>query len=228
MKREQNSEPSHVLSPRSQPHRQRPSPVPQAGKSPQQQYAAVVGTVEQTTEHPIIGRAGDHLQFYLDVGGGARYQVDVNTQSSDGSDIEVYIADQDVNAAGSNPDEPFKARPPMASFPMLAVSYKAMGLNDGDFAPLSDFRIDGQLESALNAADFVTVYGMTFDDGGPDGKGVHETHYNKGKTNQDGGPSWFIRWIPELEILVPHLVLFQVPERQDRLIEGPRLLTFSR
>jgi hypothetical protein len=155
-----------------------------AGRSPQQ-YAAVVGTVEQSTEHPIMGRAGDHLQFYLDVGGGVRYQVDINTESSDGSEIEVYIADQDVNPSGSNPDEPFGA-PAYGVFPNAAVSYKAMGLNDGDFAPLSDFRIDGQLEAALNAADFVTVYGMTFDDGGADGKGVHETHFNKGKTNQDG------------------------------------------
>jgi hypothetical protein len=155
-----------------------------AGKSPES-YAAVVGTVEQSSEQPITGRSGDHLQFYVDVGGGARYQVDVNTLSSDGSAVEVYIADQGVNPSGTNPVEPFGA-PAYGVFPNAQLSYAAMGLNDGDFAPLSYERIDGQLRAALNAAHFVSVYGMTFDDGGPDGKGIHETHFNPGEANQDG------------------------------------------
>ena len=155
-----------------------------AGKSPQS-YAAVVGTVEQSSERPVTGRSGDHLQFYLEVGGGARYQVDVNAQSSDGSAVEVYIADQDVNPSGTNPDEPFGA-PAYGVFPNARLSYEAMGLTDDDFAPLSYFRIDGQLRSALNAAQVVSVYGMVFDDGGAAGKGIHETHFNPSKTNQDG------------------------------------------
>jgi hypothetical protein len=55
-----------------------------SGSSPDR-YAAVVGTIVQDSERPITGRSGDHLQFYVNIGGGARYQVDVNTQSSDGS-----------------------------------------------------------------------------------------------------------------------------------------------
>lgn len=155
-----------------------------AGKSPEQ-FAGVVGTVEQSTEKPITGRNGDHLQFYLDVGGGSRYQIDVNTQSSDGSEIGVYIADQDVNTSGSNPDEPFGA-PAYGVFPNATLSYAAMGLNDKDFAPLPYFRIESQLEAALNASDFVVAYGLSFDDGGSDGKGVHQTHFNPSKANQDG------------------------------------------
>ena len=155
-----------------------------AGRSPEQ-YAAVVGTVDQSGEKPITGRSGDHLQFYLDVGGGARYQVDVNTQSSDGLDIQVYVADQDVNTSGSNPDEPFGA-PAYGVFPNARLSYTSIGLNQGDFYPLSYYRIDGELQAALSAAHFVVAYGMTFDDGGPDGKGIHDTHFNVGKTNQDG------------------------------------------
>lgn len=149
-------------------------------------FAAVVGTVEQNSAHPITGRSGDHLQFYIDVGGGSRYQVDVNTQSSDGTPVQVYIADQDVNASGTNPDEPFGA-PAYGVFPNAQLSYRAMGLGQSDFKPVSYFRIEGQLTAALNASQFVSVYGMTFDDGGSDGKGIHETHYNPGTANEDGG-----------------------------------------
>jgi hypothetical protein len=150
-----------------------------------QSYAAVVGTVEQSTERPITGRSGDHLQFYIDVGGGARYQVDINTQSNDGSDVDVYIADQGLTPQGENPDEPFGA-PAYGVFPDAQLSYAGIGLNNQDFTPLSFDRIDSQLRAALNMAQFVSVYGMTFDDGGNNGKGVHDTHLNPGKQNQDG------------------------------------------
>jgi hypothetical protein len=155
-----------------------------AGRSPES-YAAIVGTVEQNSEEPLTGRSGDHLQFCINVGGGKRYQVDVNTQSGDGTPIMVYIADQDTNPSGMNPDEPFGA-PAYGVFPDAQLSYESMGLNDNDFYPLSYYRIDGQLGTALTTAYFVSVYGMTFDDGGPDGKGIHQTHYNKGGRNQDG------------------------------------------
>ncbi len=85
----------------------------------------------------------------------------------------------------NNPDEPFGA-PAYGVFPNAQLSYGAMGLTDGDFEQVTYFRIDGQLNAALNACEFVVVYGMTFDDGGPDGKGVHEIHFNAGKTNEDG------------------------------------------
>jgi len=149
-------------------------------------YAAVVGTVEQSTEKPITGRSGNHLQFYIDIGNGVRYQVDVNTQSSNGSEIGVYIADETLEASSDNPDEPF-GPPAYGRFPNSKLSYSALGLNNDNFAPLPYFRIDGQLSSALNSAVFVSVYGMTFDDGGFDGKGIHDTHYNRGQTNRDGG-----------------------------------------
>ena len=151
-----------------------------------QSYAAVVGTVDQESEKPITGRSGDHLQFYVSIGNGARVQVDVNTQSRNGSPVQVYIADQDVNASGPNPaDEPFGS-PAYGFFPNASLSYTAIGLVGSDFKDISVTRIDGQLEAALNVAEFVTIYGQTFDDGGPDGKGVHETHFNPSMSNQDG------------------------------------------
>jgi hypothetical protein len=154
------------------------------GNTPER-YAAVVGTIAQNSERPITGRSGDHLQFYLQIGNGMQYQIDVNTQSSDGSNIEVYIADQDIDQTGTNPGEPFGA-PAYGVFPDAHLSYAAMGLTDADFAPMAYYRIDGQLSAALNTASFVTVYGMSFDDGGSNGKGVHDTHYNPEDVDQDG------------------------------------------
>jgi hypothetical protein len=150
-----------------------------------QTYAAVVGTVEQSTERPITGRSGDHLQFYLDIGAGTRYQVDVNTQSSDGSAIGVYVADQDLAPAGTNPAEPFGPQA-YGVFPNAKLSYAAIGLADGDFTPVNYYRIDSMLQAALSGSTFVSVYGMTFDDGGADGKGVHDVHFNAGDASEDG------------------------------------------
>jgi hypothetical protein len=148
-------------------------------------YSAVVGTIEQGSEKPITGRSGDHLQFYVNIGNGARYQADVNTQSSDGSEIEVFIADELLQESGDNPDEPFGA-PAYGRFPNVQLSYLGLGLKDVDFAPMPYYRIEGQLRAALDTAVFVSIYGMTFDDGGPDGKGIHDTHLNPGQTNRDG------------------------------------------
>jgi hypothetical protein len=147
-------------------------------------YGAVVGTIDTNTEKPIQGRSGDHLQFYVEVGNNTRYQVDVNTQSEDGTAIQLYVAVQDLPSAGSNADEPFGA-PAYGVFPDAKLSYEAIGLTDEDFIAVPDFRLDSKLEAALNQAEFVSVYGQTFDDGGPTGKGIHETHFT-GKPNQDG------------------------------------------
>lgn len=152
-------------------------------RSPQQ-FVAVVGTVDPDTEHPITGRSGEHLQFLLAVGADSSFQVDVNTRSEDGSPIQVYIADQDLNAAGTNPDEPF-GMPAYGVFPKASLSYEGLGLKDSDFESIDDTRIDSQLSAALEASHFVAVYGMAFDDGGPSGKGVHETHFT-GQGNEDG------------------------------------------
>lgn len=147
-----------------------------------QSYGAIVGTVETNTEKPITGQHGDHLQFYVDIGGSARYQVDVNTQSMDGSAIGVYIAVENLTPDPQNP--PF-GHPSYGVEPSAQLSYAGLGLTDADFVPMSYSRIDSQLEAALNASTFVAIYGMMFDDGGADGKGIHETHYT-GKPNQDG------------------------------------------
>ena len=154
-----------------------------SGSSPDS-YGSVVGTIEQSTEHPITGRSGDHLQFDVQIGNGVSYQVDVNTQSENGTAVELYVAVEDLQPVGSNPSEPF-GPPTYGVFLKAQLSYAAIGLTDDDFAPVSDTRLDSQLEAALNQATFVAVYGQIFDDGGPNGKGIHETHYT-GKPNQDG------------------------------------------
>ena len=153
-------------------------------RSSPQRFGSLVGLVDKSTERPIQGRSGDHLQFYVNINDGVRYQVDVNTQSRDGSDVQLYIASEQLDAVGGNPQEPLGS-PAYGVFPTATLSYAAIGLGNQEFQPIQVYRIDNQLESALNDAEFVAIYGMMFDDGGDNGKGIHETHYT-GRANQDG------------------------------------------
>jgi uncharacterized protein YukJ len=145
----------------------------------------VVGKVDVDTEKPIMGRSGDHLQFYVDINTSLRYQVDVNTESKDGTDVLVFVADEEIPPDPTNP--PF-GLPAFGVFPApeTKLSYAALGLTDAEFTAVSDTRIESQLEAALGQSDFVAIHGFIFDDGGADGKGIHETHFNPGKANQDG------------------------------------------
>jgi hypothetical protein len=152
---------------------------------PSQHFAAVIGTVEKATEHEIVGRSGEHLQFYVDAGADARYQVDVNIQSRDGTEVLVYMATESLAGLGCNPGEPSGAPAP-GVFTDARLSYAGMGLNDGEFQAVSPVRIQSKLEAALNQSNLVAIYGQVFDDGGPNGKGIHETHFNPGLANQDG------------------------------------------
>lgn len=150
-----------------------------------QTYGAIVGTVVAGTEHAIVGRNGDHLQFSVAVGPSLSYQVDVNTLSRDGTAILSYVADETLTA--QSPTSPFG--PPcfgVFTAPEVKLSYKEIGVTDAQFAPVSATRIESQLEAALQQSEFVAVYGLMFDDGGANGKGIHETHRNPGFPEQDG------------------------------------------
>jgi len=150
-----------------------------------ERFAAIVGTVVVSTEHEIVGRNGEHLQFYVDIGNGVRYQVDVNIQSSDGRPIEMYVGAENVDPVGVTPNEPFGA-PQYGVFSNAALSYAGIGLADAMFSSVSAVRIQQQLEAAFAQSSFVAIYGLVFDDGGPNGKGIHETHLNVTRSNQDG------------------------------------------
>lgn len=147
-----------------------------------QSYAAVVGTVETGTEQPITGRSGDHLQFDVRINGSSAYQVDINTQSSDGSAIQAYIYnDPSVVATGSDPSQPF-GPPSYGVMNNAQLSYAGLGLQDSEFQSVAVGTIEQQLETALRASVFVAVYGISFSDP----PGIHDIHYNPGRTNQDG------------------------------------------
>ena len=149
-----------------------------------ERYAAVVGTAVLSTEHEISGRDGEHWQFYVDTGNGGRYQVDVNIQSSDGQPIEIYVGGENLDPAGVTPDEPFGS--PRYGVFSASLSYAGIGLADAMFEPVDSVRIYQQLQAALAQSTFVAVYGFVFDDGGPNGKGIHETHLNPTYTAEDG------------------------------------------
>ncbi len=149
-------------------------------------YGAVVGAAEISSERPIQGRNGDHLQFYIRVDAGTAYQADVNTQSRDGSDIGVYIAEETLDPVSA--EAPF-GEPKFGADSGAELSYHAIGLTDGNFVALPYTRIEDQLRADLATSKFVTAYGSMFDDGGANGKGVHETHFNPAppaRPNQDG------------------------------------------
>lgn len=150
-----------------------------------ERFAAVVGSVIPSTEHEIVGREGEHLQFYVDTGNGAKYQVDVNIQSSNGQAIELYISAESLDPVGVTPNEPFGA-PQYGVFFDASLSYAGIGLTDAMFASVSAVRAQQQLEAAFAQSAFVVVYGFEFDDGGANGKGMHETHLNATRVNQDG------------------------------------------
>jgi hypothetical protein len=149
-------------------------------------YGAVVGKIEVSTERPIQGRNGDHLQFYLNVGGNAAYQVDVNTQSRDGSQIGLYIAEEDFDI----PDDMQLGRSSDA-----ALSYGKIGLTNENFKATDYTRIQAQLQADLDRAQLVVAYGQSFQDPGPNGSGIHETHYT-GRPNQDGALALYIADTP--------------------------------
>lgn len=161
-----------------EPRRLTPAATPE-------RFAAVVGTVVISTEHEIVGRNGEHLQFYVDIGNGVQYQADVNIQSSDGEPIEMYVGAENVDPAGVTPDEPFGS-PQYGVFFDAALSYAGIGLADAIFSPASAVRIQQQLEAAFAQSTFVVLYGFVFDDGGPNGKGIHETHLNATLIDRDG------------------------------------------
>jgi deoxyribonuclease-2 len=146
-------------------------------------YGSILGTIDKTTEKQISGQSGLHWQFYVQMYGTTRYQVDTNVQSKDGSEVGVYVADELLPAVSTQP--PFG--PVMLGvFPNASLSYAGLGVTDDEFVPISQSRLESQLESALNQSYYVEVYGFYFNDG-TDEKGIHDNHYNAGKPNQDGG-----------------------------------------
>jgi hypothetical protein len=151
-------------------------------------FAAVVGTVDTSAEKIIDGRSGEHLQFEVIIDGSTRFQVDVNTQSKDGSSVFVCIADETVEAKGELGPGQFGVFPA----PEAQLSYAKLGLQDSQFSQVSSGRIEAQLEAALGQSVSVALYGFTFDDGGSDGKGIHETHFN-GQNDQDGAVAVYLQ-----------------------------------
>jgi hypothetical protein len=153
-------------------------------------FAAVVGTVDTNAEKIIDGRSGEHLQFEVIIDGSTRYQVDVNTQSRDGSAVFVCIADEVVQPTDG---ELGAAQFGVFAAPAAQLSYSKLGLQDAQFTQISSARIEAQLEATLSQSVSVALYGFVFDDGGPDGKGIHETHFNPGDNNEDGAVAVYIQ-----------------------------------
>ena len=158
-------------------------PIDLKKKSNPVKYAAVVGTVEPTTVKQISGQNGLHLQFEIKVNDTIQYQADLNVQSSDGSEVMVDSGDETLTVqAGSTSF----GDPAYGVYTNAQLSYPKVGLTEGDFTGTPASRIENQLKTAFAGSTFVAVFGQTFDDGGPNGKGIHDIHFYPGLANQDG------------------------------------------
>lgn len=136
-------------------------------------FSVVCGRVLHASEQTVSGRNGDHLQFFLDIGGEKRYQVDINVRSKYGTNIEVYFADEELPG-------PFEFQ--YGEFP-AEVSYYKLGLKDEQFSQVGERWITNKLEAELNNAKFVEIFGTTFANGRLNG--VHDVHYT-GIPHRDG------------------------------------------
>lgn len=163
-------------------------------------YGAVVGTVDTGTEKAVTGYNGNHLQFYIAAGPSLRYRVDVNTLSRNGAAILTYVADETLSPNSSGPPFGFPSYGVFTA-PEVKLSYKETGISDDQFAPVSYMRIESQLEAALGQADFVVAYGQIFDDGGANGKGIHDTHRNPSKPEQDGAIVVYLTMQPNQSLI---------------------------
>eukprot|EP01040_Poterioochromonas_malhamensis_P008585 gene8585-9289_t len=141
------------------------------------QYGVIVGKVVRSSEHSvagITGRSGDHLQFNLDIGNDQFFQVSVNVRSRHGTNIEVFIADEDHDSC---------TPPKFGQYRDAKLSYSGLGLTDGLFRQISEKWITSKLEAELNASEYVEVYGTMFKDGRLNG--IHNVHFT-GLPDQDG------------------------------------------
>ena len=118
-------------------------------------FSVVCGRVLHASEQTVSGRNGDHLQFFLDIGGEKRYQIDINVRSKYGTNIEVYFADEELPG-------PFEFQ--YGEFP-AEVSYYKLGLKDEQFSQVGERWITNKLEAELNNAKFVEIFGTTFANG---------------------------------------------------------------
>lgn len=149
-----------------------------------ERFASVTGSVVIPSEHKIVGRDGEHLQFVVDVPTAGSWQVDANIQSSDGTPMEVCIRSETLGPQNANPDTPPDL--PAEGVFDASLSYAGLGLQDSMFSPIADTAILSQLESALRGSTRVTVYGLLFHDSGSNTNGIHETHFDPSGRNQDG------------------------------------------
>lgn len=142
----------------------------------QSQFVALVGKPDSESE--IHGRSGEHYKIIVDGGDSGTHEVDVNIQSSDGSDIMVYIGHED-GVDGDPEGLDTEAR----------LSYAQIGLTDAAFNPISDTRLESLLQTDIDEAAYLAVYGTTYSDGGP--AGVHLVHRNESGDARDGAVAFF-------------------------------------
>lgn len=157
-----------------------------SGALPPAQFGELVGTFDHATLVPEGATRPDdnHVYLWVRVPDGQYagvYECAFNIHSTDQTD--VLFTDWPENLTGKTLPAPGWAAP--------ALSYAALGLKDGDFAPVRQGDLQTLVTHYAETCTLMAAYGTTY----PEGTGLHDIHLNAGepsgsahadRTGQDG------------------------------------------
>ena len=149
---------------------------PHGGGGPSS-YAKVVGKMD----HEIIMGGNPHARLALNVNSDT-YEADVNTHSTDGSNVQYLVRDSKVAEA-----------PKPGTYPSATFSYDGAGLKQADFKSVDSDEFHKDLVGWATGSYLVEMNGATYANGAS--HGIHDIHLNSGEPagsghanqiNQDG------------------------------------------
>jgi hypothetical protein len=133
-------------------------------------YAKVVGKMN----HEIVMAGGNpHARLALDVGTDS-YEADINTHSTDGSNVQYLVRDSKVADA-----------PKPGAYPSATFSYDGEGLKQADFKSVGSDEFHNDLVGWAKSSYLVEMNGMTYSNGGGS-HGIHDIHQNSGEPAGSG------------------------------------------
>ena len=143
-----------------------------SGALPPAQFGELVGTFDHATLVPEGATRPDdnHVYLWVSVAGGAfagLYECAFNIHSTD--QTNVLFTDWPEDMTG-------KTLPPVG-FTQPALSYAALGLKDGDFAPVQQGDLQTTVTHYAETCVLMAAYGTTYSEG----TGLHDIHLNSGE-----------------------------------------------
>lgn len=131
-------------------------------------YAKVVGKMN----HEIVMGGNPHARLSLDVNNDT-YEADINTHSTDGSNVQYFVRDSKVAEA-----------PAVGVYPSVKFSYHDAGLKQSDFKSVDSDEFHKDLIGWAKSSTVVEMNGMTYKNGSSNG--IHDIHDNNGEPAGSG------------------------------------------